>query len=133
MSDQSKTLTIVLTDRAPVRISDDNWPLIARGSHEWHDGQHRSQANRTKSIYVHVRQHADGRKIVYARYSYTSAYQGEPNSRHQTGELLAADAGVIEAIQRVATDLESRAGNDRDPDIRACMNDCIADLPPTDL
>ena len=60
-----KTLTITLTDRPPVKIIDADWPVIAHGSYDRHDGQVESEANRIWSLSIRVRRHADGRLIVY--------------------------------------------------------------------
>mgnify|MGYP001576581350 CR=1 FL=1 len=59
MSDTTttKTRTITLTDRPPVTIREDAWPV--RAAAKWWDGAYESQANRTAS--VRVREHEDGR------------------------------------------------------------------------
>ena len=65
MSDQeSKTRTITLTGRAPVRIREDEWPVIASGSYKDWDNQYEFQANREWKASIRVRQHPDGRKHV---------------------------------------------------------------------
>lgn len=113
----SKIRTITLTDRAPVRIREDAWPVIARG---W-DGDNRAiphQSNRQWTI--RVRQHADGRSIVYGVYS--SDWQGETGCK--AGVLLAAGAALVPAIHRVGEDIGA-------PD--AVVRGCIADLPAEDL
>jgi hypothetical protein len=113
---ETKTCTIILTDRAPVKIRDDQWPLIA--SAKTHDGgQHEHQANRTWSI--RVRQHEDGRAIVYAIYG--SNWQNEHGRR--AGALLTADESIPDAIRRVGT----AAG------CVDCIDGCIADLPAVKL
>lgn len=55
--------TITMTDRAPVTIDEAAWPCIAKAS--WHSGEHRSQAN--EEAWMRVREHADGRRIVYGK------------------------------------------------------------------
>ena len=129
---ETKKRTITLTDRAPVNILESDWPVIAAGSFEHYDNQYRFQANRTTDIDVHVRQHADGRALVYAVFKYTSAYQDEPNAIHRTGVLLDAGADLPAAIREVGEQLAERAG-EREKAIRDCVNDCIADLPAVDL
>lgn len=122
---EPKVRTITLTDRAPVRIREDEWPVIATAK-DW-DNQHESQANRTWTL--RVRQNKkDGRTIVYG--VYTTQFQNERGEA--AGELLTppSDAQIKDdewyvwdeiasAIKRVA----SRCGCD---DI---ADECIADLP----
>jgi hypothetical protein len=74
------TRTITLTDRAPVEIVDDHWPVIAES--RAHDGMIAVQANRR--WWMKVRQHADGRVIVYG--AYLTQWQGEIDRRD--GEVL---------------------------------------------
>lgn len=104
-------LTIRLTDRPPVTIVRDDWPTIASAK-DW-DNRYESQANRT--WHLKVRQHIDGRSIVYGWH--TSQYQGatEPHA----GELLAAGDDIVAAIHRVAADC----------DCESIAQDCIQDLP----
>ena len=61
MTDMTDTLTIPLSERRPVQIDKSEWPLIA--SADWHAGEHKSQASEV--AYLRVRQHADGRTLVY--------------------------------------------------------------------
>lgn len=130
---EDKKRTITLTDRPPVRITDAEWPTLASGTFEWHDNQYRFQANRTRDIFVKVRQHADGRVLVYAGYDTSSAWQGETGDRHRTGELLEAGGDIIAALHRVADELATRALGAHANEIRDCMNECIADLPAQDI
>jgi hypothetical protein len=113
---QKEYLTITLTDRPPVRITKDTWPVIASAK-DWR-GQYESQATRTWRITV--RQHEDGRSIVYG--AYTTQWQGETGRRG--GELLEAGADLAAAIRRVGEDLALT-------DI--VIERCIADLPAVDL
>ena len=108
--------TISLTDSVPVRIRTADWPVIA--SADWHDGREvRCQADRTASI--HVRQHADGRAVVYgvAR----SQRSGERDIR--AGELVTGVRGIITAIHHVA----ERIGHGP-----SMAYDCIQELPAID-
>ena len=107
--------TITLTDRPPVEIDEDHWPVVAGASQ--HDGKIEAQANRRG--WVRVRAHADGRYLVYAGSS--SIWEGEPNRR--AGSLVpdgAANPGaVVEAIHAAAWAVGY-------PDLAA---ETIADLP----
>jgi len=98
-----------------VKIREDQWPQIA-GAKRW-DNTYEQQANRTWTI--RVRQHEDGRTLVYA--AYDSQYQGEHGKR--AGELLDAGADIPAAIRRVG----ESAGCEE------CIDDCIADLPAEEI
>jgi hypothetical protein len=112
----SEQLTITLSDRRPVRVDKDAWPIIA--SDDEHDGQVRSQANRTWKLIV--RQHEDGRAVVYGIHD--TNWQGAHGRRG--GELVEADGDLAAAIRRVGERLEFP---------ETLIEGCIADLPAEDL
>ena len=112
-----KMRTITLSDRAPIKIDEDAWPVIAAA--KWHDGQVESQANRTASL--RVRQHADGRAVVYGVYD--SLWRGEEGMR--PGVLLDAGADVVAAIRAVAAELGETG--------ERLARECIADLPAEEI
>jgi hypothetical protein len=129
-----KKIVIVLTGRPPVRISDDHWPVIAEGMYEWHDGEIRQQANRHVDIYIRVRQHADGRAIVYGHYGYDTHFTHEQSESQRVGSLLAPGGDIPAAISEIAAQLIDRVSDNRmHRHIRDVANDCIADLPPQDI
>jgi len=121
--------TITLTDRAPVKIVDDEWSIIAGDSD--HDGQVESQANHI--WWIKVRQHADGRRIVYGRlgegcggahigwHGWAGGYliRGIQDPRASTGVMMPDDDGTIDAIHQIAEGIEH-------PEMAARV---IADLP----
>jgi hypothetical protein len=116
MNDNPK-LTITLTGRAPVTINKEEWPVVA--SAKWHDGREiESQSNRRRRVYV--RQHEDGRAIVYGVFD--SNWEGERDIRR--GELLNKDADLPAAIHRVC---EAIGGDER------LAEECIADLPAVEI
>lgn len=59
-----KKRTITLTNRPPVLIVEADWPVIARA--DWYSGDVECQANHIRTI--RVREHADGRRLVYGVY-----------------------------------------------------------------
>lgn len=139
MSDTETTApkyrTITISDAPPVRIREDLWPVVAHGSYDWHDNQFRSQANRTVDINIRVRRHGDGRAIVYGLYDYSTAYQGAAGTLAKSGSTLPADctaADIVSAIRAVQAELTDKVG-ERESDIRATADECIADLPAQDL
>lgn len=119
-----KTRTITLTGRAPVRIVEEDWQVIADGK-RW-NGEFESQADRSASL--KVREHvADGRVIVSGVYS--TRWQGERDikagvlldeGRQPTTATSGNDAAVVAAIRQVVADLGYSEG---------LADDVIADLP----
>jgi hypothetical protein len=124
--------TIVLTDRPPVRIDTDQWPVIATGYSREYDSEHDFQANETWERHISVRRHANGRMIVYARSTYETAYQGAHGYDYEGGELLGPEDDPIPAIRRVAHKI---GGKDPDEQERwqHLADECIGTLPAEDL
>jgi len=127
----TKTRTITLSGKPPIRIREDDWPVIAHGTYEWFDNRYRSQAFRTTDLDVRVRQHADGRAIVYGVYDYSTAWQGERSNVQRVGDVVDAGGDLVAAIQRVGSDLVDR-GVDAST-VRDVVNECIATLPAQEL
>ena len=119
-----KTRIITMTDRQPVHIAEDAWPIIAHGSKRPGaivNGTPRPD-HQTDSHSLHVRQHQDGRAIVYGVLDAATMWTGTQDWRG--GELLVAGADLAAAIRRVG-----ESGGIIDSVIRAC----IADLPAEEL
>jgi len=131
---EPKQRTITLTDRPPVRIREDQWPVIAHGNYKDWDNQYEFQANRTWKIDIRVRRHQDGRAIVYGVYDYDTQFQGEKGEAHKVGALLAPDGDLPAAIKEAAEQMIERVGDDdMHRHIRDAANECIADLPAQEL
>jgi hypothetical protein len=117
-------ITIALSDSPPVRIAREAWPVIA--SVHWHDGKVEAQANRTQ--YIKVRQHDDGRAIVYAADERGPGGMPAGFRDRYAGFIVPAGpdsmGAIIRTIRRVAGAI------DLSPDL---ANDCIQDLPPVAL
>lgn len=106
---------ITLTNAPPVRVRDEQWPLIA--SSFLYDGRSAHQSERSR--WLRVRRHEDGRVIVYG--GLDTRINGERGLRG--GEILADGENVAAAIRRVAASV----------DAAEIAIDCIADLPPVEL
>lgn len=147
MTEQPKYRTVTLTGRPPVRIREDAWPIVGRGDWDHHDGVVECQANRTWEARIRVRQHADGRALVYGVYEYSTDWRHEPNIRAACGTLLEAggdEAGgdivsaacgaggdIPAAIRAVAAELAER-GLDASR-ARDLADECVASLPAVTL
>lgn len=116
MTNENPKLTITLTGRRPVSIIKADWPVVASAK-DW-DNEHECQANRTYKLLV--RQHQDGRALVYGIYDTDFTYE---NGR-RGGEMVEADADIPAAIKRVGEYLEMS---------RDLIDECVADLPAEDL
>lgn len=129
---EKKTITITMSERRPLKIDPAQWPLVARAT--WHNGEHECQANTIREI--KVREHADGRRIVYGYQEAGNGgqYAGTVNPR--AGFLVAAsdvdaadgtkmpdDDETVRALRRVGGIVE-------DDQLAA---ECIADLPAEEL
>lgn len=131
MTNETK-LTITLTDRPPVKITKADWPILASAEEREHDGQYEHQANRRSEWRLIVRQHADGRAIVYGIFSHDTQWQGERDLDIRGGEMLPEGADIPAAIRRVAAALEARLPNSQhwsEGRFSQLAHECTADLP----
>ncbi len=115
-ADPHDYLTITLTGRPPVRINKSEWPVIASAK-DW-QGQYETLTSR--SWFMTVRQHADGRVIVYGRYE--THWQGERDRR--AGVLVGAGGDIPAAIHEV---VETLGGG------ILLEQECVASLPAVQL
>jgi hypothetical protein len=128
----AKRRIITLTNHSPVTIREAEWPIIASAAGDsWLGGDHgrHHQAKLQGEIDEYtliVRQHADGRALVYGVVDAALAAWGAParGESWRGGELLDADSDRARAIRRVG-----EAGGLPDAIIRAC----IADLPAVEI
>ena len=133
----SKLRTITLTGRPPVRIDEEDWPVLASATDSTHDGQVECEANVRTSWGIRVRQHEDGRHLVYAAYSFSTQYQHGRDYEARRGVLLPCNStvdDVCRAIEEVCQDIAeaecSEGDETRWPTLAA---ECIADMPPEEL
>lgn len=128
---QTDILTITLTDRAPIKIRKDEWPVLAsaRGDSYRGDPGRRRQAlqqSECDEYRLTVRQHSDGRAIVYGVVDAAIAAWHAPagGESWRGGDLLEPGADLASVIR----DVGARASMP-DSVIRAC----IADLPAVEI
>lgn len=132
---------ITLTNAQPIRIIDADWTLIASGNGDSFIGNDHARHTQSTSngeldrYILKVRQHNDGRTIVYGIFDAASAWTGHEDRRG--GELLTPPRDTLindtdwcvwdelpRAIRRVGEYCQL-------PD--SIIRDCIADLPPQQL
>jgi len=119
-------LTVTLTGRPPAKIKKADWPHLASASD---NDRHGAQiGNRADWENLVVRQHSDGRAMVYAIY-------GEFGLVIRGGELLEKDDDLVKAIGRVAERMAISVGLEGRPGgvFRRLANECIAALPAVEL
>ena len=124
----TKQRTITLTGRRPVRILEADWPKIASVSGDSYGGNDCARHNQAvhqgecDEYWLIVRQHADGRALVYAVLDAAIAEWHAPagGESYRGGEMLDAGADLAAAVQRVG----EAAGLPAE-----LIRDCIADLP----
>ncbi len=114
---------ITLSDVPPVKISNEEWPQIACGDERpgsFVNGTPKPNYE-TDRFTIRVRQHADGRTIVYGVVDAATAWTGT-ESWHG-GVLLPQPTGqeIVLAIRRLRIEGEMPESVERA---------CIADLPP---
>ena len=128
-----KTRTITISDRRPVQIDEDKWPIVAKADDFEHDGKVLCQANERHSWIFRARQHKDGRAIVYAIYDYSSNYEGARNISAKHGQLLPKGSSmddVVAAIRSVQGRMAECEHHEDDAKRWTKLADeCIADLP----
>jgi len=123
-----KIRTITLTDRRPVKIIEDEWPVLARATGDSYQGDDYARRQQAQAIgelddyYLYVRQHAEGRTIVYGILDAANAWTCSESRRG--GQLLDAGADIAAAIREVGEDCGL-------PD--SVIRECIADLPAEEI
>lgn len=127
-STERKQRTITLTGRRPVIIDQDEWPVIARavddnwnGGADWALHQQASDQGHLDEYSIRVRQHEDGRAIVYG--TYTEGWHSDHDGLTHAGYVVTPGSvplTIEAAIQQVGTDLGAPA---------QLVADAIADLP----
>lgn len=129
-----KKRTITLTVRPPVAIDPSAWPVIANASETDHDGQVICRANRVSEWYIGVRQHADGRAIVYATYDFATTYRGSRDFSAKHGEIVPPGGDICAAIVAVADRMSQCESYETDASRwDSLARECIADMPAEEL
>jgi hypothetical protein len=131
-----KTRTITLTNRRPVTITEDDWPMIAEASgdsYKGNDGGRHRQASAQGELDTYtlrVRQHADSRVLVYGKFDAASAWTGSED--WAGGELLdERTTGEAPPQPDIAAAIRRVGENGHIPD--RVIRDCIADLPAVEI
>lgn len=109
----AKTRVITMSRRAPIRIRDAEWPILAEVSWSAEEGQ-------DAGGWLKVRRHADGRVVVYGG---DSSHRRFPDDL-RAGELVAAGADVVAAIMLIAAELGAP---------HSITRSAIAQLPPEEV
>lgn len=123
-------LTIKFSDRPPVTITKSAWPVVAKATYEDYDNEYRFQAFRTWDASVIVRQHADGRTIVYATYWFSTAWQNERDVQCYSGQMLSPEQGRdVDVVCATIRQVCGGMSDDCKCDWNELAADCINDMP----
>lgn len=104
--------TITLTDRRPITIDEEKYPVIALA--KYHDGQVECQANRKWTIIVREPLDSSARRIVYGIYD--TNYQNSTSLRggyiidldgDANGDAKTLDRLTVEKIKAVAAHINA--------------------------
>jgi len=123
----NEKLTITLTGRRPVTIAKADWPVLASATErpgDFVNGTPRPDYE-TDCHRITVRQHVDGRCVVYAVLDAATVWTGTQGYRG--GELLPTYADpqlIADAIRRVGAECGI---------LDSVVRDCVADLPAEEL
>lgn len=119
-AEQRKQRTITLTGRAPVKVYEDEWPLIASATIRPGAMDHGTPVPdyQTDTFTLRVRRHGDGRTLVYGVIDAATAWTGTEDRRG--GKLLAAGEDIAAAIEEVGADCGIP---------ESVVRACVADLP----
>lgn len=127
----SKVHIITLASGMRVRVREDDWPVIVSAFGDSFKGDHekRSQAKQQGEVdqyMIEVRQHVDGRAIIYGVLDAAIAAWQQPADGEscKSGYLLGPGENIAAAIRWVGKDCNL-------PDV--VISECIADLPPVDM
>ena len=91
--------TITLTNRAPVQITQEDWPFLASHSNKI------SGYDWEVNWFLGVRQHDDGRAIVYGTYA---ALTTQGDTHVKGGYLLEAGQDINIALAQLVAELRSQ-------------------------
>jgi hypothetical protein len=132
-TENTNRIEIRLTDRRPVSINMDEWPVIGHATGD--DCQIIDPARRNQALEhgeadeyeITVRRHADGRHLIYATItrSVLKAADHDPDAHTYSGELMDAEDTELEAA------IQHQAGMLGIP--ASVSDDCISSLPAEEL
>jgi hypothetical protein len=120
-------IKVTLTGRRPVSISHEEWPVIAVAKYSDHDNEYEFQATRRWKGQIKVRQHLDGRTLVYGTDEYDTQWRHEDNYEYKAGEMLDKDDDIPAAVLRVGHALVERGACNT---LLELAHECISKLPP---
>lgn len=132
-------ITIAMSERRPLKIDPEMWSIVAEAMR--HDGQVEYQANNEWAI--RVREHADGRRIVYGYHQAGGSGQHAGFRERRAGFLI--DAVQRDAMREGSDGKPTSMYPDEDETIRAIRRvggvidddalavECIADLPAEEI
>jgi hypothetical protein len=125
---EKKTRTITLTNRAPVQINEDDWPVIAQGVESWehpgcNDGHH---------IEIRVRKNKHWQYIVHANYRFIIEDNEDLFQQVRVGRMqqVIEDHVLWKMISDVGQEMLDRINNEKMKKYaQHAIDQCFANLP----
>lgn len=132
-----KRLVVHMTGRRPISIVRDDWPLIAWGVEEEYNGQVRDESHETGDASIRVRQHSDGRLLVYGAFAYVCGHPNSPSHDASAGAIYPAGSDIAEAIDEIVETMHAKLAKQSRGQYVPCetlidraAQGCLADLEP---
>jgi hypothetical protein len=127
--------TITLTNRPPIRILEDAWPVIAQGMCGSDDAPGAPYSKSKWSIEIRVRKDKVGRTIIHANYNFDDPqHPPEKSQLVRVGRYLPIGADLTPNILAVGEELRERIDNQNMRKfVTSAVDACFARLPPVEV
>jgi hypothetical protein len=138
--EELRTRKVTLTGRAPVSIVEEEWPVVASASGDSYSGcdygryQQALGQGECDRYYLTVRQHADGRTLVYGVLDAAISARNQParGEDRRGGYLLKPGDGMAPMSEEDLAARIRQVGEECElPD--SIIRECVADLPAEEL
>ena len=126
---EPKLRTITLTNRAPVQIVEDQWPVIAQGGtgEDWY-------SDSGWSIKLRVRENQWGQMIIHGNFELTDETNENAFQTVRVGRMLSsndASRDLWKHMLEVAEEMRVRISNERlHRNVTVALDQCFASLAP---
>ncbi len=137
--DEEELVLVPLSREPPITVDRREWPEIATGTYRWQDGDQKKGILQEISLVLKVRQHADGRAVVYGRFFYCDILKPRDLFLVHHGRFVEPGMDLVAAIQAVGGNLRTAMTEIGGPSaeearrVSGVVLETIQELPPTRL